>query len=213
LLALLALPGVALFTAAFASQDLPGLNTLLVPGSIIIVLVLLMVPYVLIGVMGSGRDATCWVLEEVYQQHRAEDWWVKRVREWAGAYPNHKFYGDPSRPATLDAYRRLGGARVREVDNSIEDGVAAVANRLVIREDEDGQRHSKLFVSPKCKNTIREFGLYRRKTDPRNRELFLEDIEDRNNHTMDGLRYPIFNRFGPVAGTSPRGMNRLENRS
>jgi phage terminase large subunit len=67
---------------------------------------------------------------------------------------------------------------------------------LVIRQREDTPRFARLHISPTCPNTIREFGLYRRKRDPRNREAFLDDIEDRNNHAMDAIRYAIFNRFG-----------------
>ena len=47
---------------------------------------------------------------------------------------------------------------------------------------------------PKCKNTIREFGLYRRKKLPDG--TFSEEPEDRNNHAMDALRYLCMGRFG-----------------
>ncbi|HEY3494729.1 MAG TPA: hypothetical protein VGK73_08595 [Polyangiaceae bacterium] len=166
----------------------------------------------LIGVIGSGRDAVCWVLEEIYEQHKDEDWWVARAKEWTDAYPNHRFYGDPSQPARLEAFRRRAKARVQDVDNSIDDGVGAVANRLAIRESEDGVRSARLFVSPSCPNTIREFGIYKRKPDPMNAEQFLDDIVKRDDDAMDALRYPIFNRFGPE-GPSTRTFNRYDARS
>jgi len=150
----------------------------------------------LIGVLGSGRDAVAWVLDEVYEQHKTEDWWKAQLTRWLSWYPNARFYADPSQPARIEAFRRDCRARVQEVDNSIEDGVSAVANMLVIRQREDAPRFARLHISPGCPNTIREFGLYRRKRDPRNREAFLDDIEDRNNHAMDALRYAIFSRFG-----------------
>lgn len=154
--------------------------------------------FLLIGVLGSGRDATCWVLEEVYEQHKTEDWWKKKLSALLTKREAARFYGDPSMPARIEAYRRDCRARVQETDNSIDDGVAAVADRLAIREREvSGQveRYAHLYVAPGCTNTIREMGQYRRKRDPKSAGEFLDDIEDRNNHAMDALRYPIFNRF------------------
>lgn len=168
----------------------------------------------LIGVIGTGRDAICWVLDEVYEQHRSEDWWVDRAALWCRAYPNHKFYGDPSMPARIDAFKRRSGARIQKVDNSIDDGIAAVANRLFINQedDEDGnvtRRWSRFSVTRRCPNTIREFGLYRRKK--RADGTFSEGPEDKHNHAMDAVRYPIFNRFGPV-DTSKRSFRRYDQR-
>lgn len=165
----------------------------------------------LIGVIGSGWDAVAWVLDEVYESEQLENWWLDKARVWCSQYPNHTFYSDPSMPARVKAFKQLSGARVRDVDNSIEDGVASVADRLFIRELPDGTRVSRLYVHPKCVNTIREFGVYRRRRDPKNSEAFLESIEDRNNHAMDALRYAIFNRFGP-AGPSRRNFNRYDQR-
>lgn len=153
----------------------------------------------LIGVIGNGRDAVCWVLEEIYEQHRDREWWETRVGQWAFTYRNHRFYGDPSRPETIEGYAKAG-ARVADVDNSLEDGISEVANRLVIRqrEKEDGtvERFARLYVSPRCRNTIREFGLYRRRKHADG--TFDEKPEDKHNHAMDALRYPLFNRFGPA---------------
>jgi hypothetical protein len=56
-------------------------------------------------------------------------------------------------------------------------------------------------VSRKCPRTIEEFGKYRRKRDPRNADKFLDEIEDKNNHCMDSVRYPIFSRFGGPSRT------------
>ena len=147
-----------------------------------------------VGVQGSGHEATAHVIEEVYKSGESDQWWRDQVQAWVRKYPNAKWYPDPSRPGAIDDWRRLG-ARIQEVDNSIADGVGAVADRLVIRSQGEHQ-HARLYVDPRCENTIREFGLYRRKRDPRNKERVLEDIQDRNNHAMDALRYAILNRFG-----------------
>lgn len=157
--------------------------------------------FLLIGVLGSGRDAVCWVLDEIYERHRTEDWWKAKLSAWLQWYPKAKFYGDPSMPSRLEAYRRDCRAKVQEVDNSIEDGVAAVADRFLVRveSDEHGNvvsRKSRLYISRRCVNLIRELGLYKRKSDPRDPDRYTDDIVDRDNHGPDALRYPIYNRFG-----------------
>jgi hypothetical protein len=155
----------------------------------------------LIGVIGHGKDAVCWVLDEIYEQHRADSWWAKKGGEWFAEFPRHRFYADPSRPGLIEDYRKAG-ARPHDVDNCIEDGVGAVADRFVIRRDDNAKAAgSRLFVHPKCVNVIRELGTYRRKRDPRDHDRYLDEIEDRNNHAMDALRYPIIGRFGrPSSG-------------
>ncbi|MGZ9928067.1 hypothetical protein ACXYTC_24075, partial [Escherichia coli] len=52
--------------------------------------------YIVVGVTGNGRDATAHVLEEVYQQHKTESWWVERAIEIRARYPQAKWYCDPS---------------------------------------------------------------------------------------------------------------------
>jgi len=171
----------------------------------------------LIGVLGSGRDAVAWVLDEIYERHRADSWWVDALKPWTEWYPRHKFYGDPSRPGLVEDYRKLAHARVQEVDNAIEDGLAAVADRFLIRGryDDKGElleRYARLYIHPRCVNTLTELGAtvapfenhkpldgigpYMRKKDPLLELRYLEEIVDRNNHAMDALRYPILNRFG-----------------
>lgn len=157
------------------------------------------------GVVGSGRDAELWLLKEVYAKHRESSWWEEQVRGIVGPYPRALFFGDPSRPDVLSAWGKLG-ARVQETDNSIEPGVMAVADRMVIRqrgEHEPRQRFSRLYISPDCRMTIRELGMYRRKRDTRNPDVILDAIEDKNNHAMDALRYLTVGYFGRV----PAGRN------
>lgn len=155
--------------------------------------------FLLFGVLGSGRDATVWLLDEVYERHKTEDWWKQRLQLLLKNRESARFYGDPSMPARIEVYRRDCRARVQDVDRSIDDGTAAVADRLAIRErtlaNGQTERYAHFYVSPRCVNTIREFGQYRRKRDPKNAEQFLDDIEDRDNHTMDAARYAVFNRF------------------
>lgn len=157
-----------------------------------------------IGVRGHGADVECHVLEEVYKNHQLEDWWVDQARDVVKRYPQARWYCDPSLPSRVEAYRRKAGARVQQVDNAIEDGISATANMLAIRRIDVGEsesRFAKLYVHPKCKNTIAELGMYRRRRDPREADKFLDDPEDKNNHAMDALRYAIFSRFGGPSRT------------
>ncbi len=162
-----------------------------------------------IGVAGHGRDATCHVLEEVYADQQLESWWIERAKEIVNrpAYRGLPMRGylDPSRPDRVQALRRYAGIRVEDVNNAIEDGVSAVADRLAIRRldgnDDDEKRYAQLYVSARCKNLIREMSQYRYVRDSKNEDVFLERIEDKNNHAMDALRYAIFSRFGGPSRT------------
>lgn len=160
--------------------------------------------FLVIGVTGSGRDAQCWILEEVYEQHQHESWWVLQAQRiemvYGQRYPSakRKWYHDPSAASRCSALKADAHCNLQEVDNSIEDGVNYVADALVVRELENRKQWTQLYVSPTCENTIIEFGRYKRKRDPKNTERVLDDILDRDNHAMDSLRYALYNRFGGI---------------
>lgn len=163
----------------------------------------------LAGVQGSGRDATIHLLDEVYQTKQTESWWIDATKTLAkrwnlktGSNPHGaqvRWFADPSRPDRIDAFNKAG-FRVEGAKNAIDEGVDAVADRLVLRVDPNDKtgrrRFARMYVSPKCKETIGEFGKYRRRRDPRNPERILDAIEDANNHAMDACRYLTYTRFG-----------------
>lgn len=151
--------------------------------------------FLLAGVQGSGRDATIHLIDEVYQTKQTESWWIDAAKKLAkqynlktGSNPHGaqvRWFADPSRPDRIDAFGKAG-FRVEQAKNAIDEGVDAVADRLVLRldpNDKDGKRRfARLYVSPKCKETIGEFGKYRRRRDPKNPERVLDAIEDKDNH-------------------------------
>lgn len=147
-----------------------------------------------IGVQGSGEDAVCWVVYEICERHQTQDWWCDRMRQLMDWYPTAVLYHDPSRPDLVKAYEKVG-ARPRQTDNSIEAGIAAVANRLQVRGTGEN-RSARLYVDPSCKNLIWEMGAYKRRQDPHDPDRYLDEIVDRNNHGQDSLRYSIASRFG-----------------
>lgn len=156
--------------------------------------------FLVMGVVGHGADARVHVFEEHYETGRTLEYLKGIARSLHRRFPNAVWWADPSRPGSIKSIGSLG-IDIRPADNAIEDGVGSVANKLMIRgqlDEENGTdaRWAHLYVDPSCRNTLREFHEYRRKRDPDNRDLYLEKIEDKNNHAMDALRYGIFNTFG-----------------
>jgi hypothetical protein len=148
----------------------------------------------LFGVQGHGEDATLWLLDEQYEREVPNDIWNARAKNWSFG----KFWPDPSRPDRVHDIRNMG-IEVGEVDNDIQAGISRLANLMFVREAPSGQRYSRFYVSPKCKNTIAEFGKYRRKKLPDG--SFDEKPEDKWNHAMDSARYVAVGRFGRIPNT------------
>lgn len=160
--------------------------------------------FLVVGVQGSGHDAACHVLYEVVEKGRDTSWWQQKAREVLKAFPKSFWFIDPSRPDRIEDLRKVG-VRAMETDNAIDAGVSAIQDRLTVRRA-GNDSYARLYVDPTCKNLIREFGLYRRKRNPRNKAEVLEAIEDKHNHTMDALRYAIYSRFG-----GPQAVRNLHN--
>jgi sarcosine oxidase delta subunit len=155
------------------------------------------------GIQGKGEDSTLWVLDEVYQTETPNETWDTIARE---RFQGLDCYADPSRPDRVHDLRKAG-LRCRDVDNSIEAGVARLADLMFIRSRDVGdlvERWAHLYVDPRCVNFIRECKSYRRKADTKAPGRFLEDIEDKNNHAIDPCRYIALGEFGP----SPSHGNR-----
>lgn len=144
----------------------------------------------LAGVMGHGNDATLWLLDEWYERECPNHVWNDRAKTWSTA----TFWPDPSRPDRISDLREAG-LNVGETDNNIAGGIARVADLLFIRELPDGERYARFYVSPKCRETIREFGLYRRKKRPDG--TFDDEPEDKNNHCLVGGT-PVLTARGEV---------------
>lgn len=152
-----------------------------------------------IAVIGSGADAALYIIGEVYERQKTPTWWKEQAKSIVARWPHAKWYCDTARPDMAADYKSVG-ARVQHFDKGeIEGGVMAVADRLALRHVGDtDQKYARLYVSPRCRNTIEEFGKYRRKRDPKNADRFLDDIEDAWNHSMDSCRYACVGRFGGV---------------
>jgi hypothetical protein len=165
-------------------------------------------------VYGSGKDAVVHVVEEHRAQHQALSYWVAKAKEIQRRFPKAVFFSDPSQPASILECTQAG-VRMFPAKNDREDGVNAVADRLVQRAASiicethrstgEGLEECKdcrqirlpprLLIAARCTDLIREMGLYKRKKG-REKDSYTDAIQDGNDHGCDALRYAIFTRFG-----------------
>lgn len=97
---------------------------------------------------------------------------VEGARKWL-------IRADSARPETV-SYMRRQGFRITGAlkgTGSLEDGVEFL-------------RSFDIIVHPRCENVARELTLYSYKRDPQTEEI-LPILEDKNNHTIDALRYAL----------------------
>jgi phage terminase large subunit len=90
-------------------------------------------------------------------------------------------YGDSARPETIGYLQRHEIPKMQACHKwpgCVEDGIAWLRS------------HSMIIIHPDCPELAEEFRLYSHKIVPRTREI-LQDIEDKNNHGIDALRYAL----------------------
>lgn len=104
---------------------------------------------------------------------------------------------DSSRPETVSYMQRQGFKITPAIKGagSVEDGVEFL-------------RSFDIIVHPRCKTVAEELTLYAYKTDPQTGEI-LPVLEDKNNHTIDALRYALeeLRRTGFKPGEKPKSKN------
>lgn len=161
---------------------------------------------ILFGIVGSGRDAVAWAIDEWYEPGQLNSVWDKRIKEWQfpidGVPIQSECYADPSRKDRIRDWRNQG-CNMRDLPadvKPIKAGLARVQDLLHIRRDdrEGCEDWCRLYVDPRCKNLIREFGMYRWKKAPDG--TFLEKPADGFDHAMDAMRYFLAGHFGPITG-------------
>jgi len=82
---------------------------------------------------------------------------------------------DPSAASFMECIRRGGRFRVIPARNDVIDGIRRVSDCL---------KERKILFSPSCKDTIREFGLYRWEESSAK-----DSVRKENDHAMDDIRY------------------------
>jgi len=155
-------------------------------------------PFVVVvfGVAGHGKGTVLYLVHETYRTHLTDSDVSVVFQQLDQRFPGCRYFADPSRPQTIASVRKDAQVNIKPADNAIEDGIATVQDALCIRTAQNGDEWAGLYVSPKARNAISEFGLYRRKRDRQDHERVTDDIEDSNNHAMDAIRYAIHTRFG-----------------
>lgn len=162
--------------------------------------------FVVLGVYGRGNDMSVHQIEEVWAKNEVPSFWVQKAkdinRKYAEIAPT-TWFCDPSRPEMIKSFRGVG-CRIGDTFNDIEDGIQSVADLVAVRPlagasdnapDADAV-FTRFHVAPSCKETIREFGVYRRKRDPQNPDVILDIPLDKDNHSQDAVRYAIYSYIG-----------------
>ena len=114
----------------------------------------------------NGRESGRMLTDEEY---------CDALEALAGELPVEQVVVDPSAASFIAALRRRGRFAVRKARNEVLPGIRLVATLL---------RAGILQISPGCKDTIREFRLYRWEDKSETDRVVKE-----NDHTMDDIRY------------------------
>ena len=112
----------------------------------------------------SGRDTG---------QMRTDDQYHRDLVALAGDLPVELVIVDPSAASLIAQIRRAGIFRVRKAKNAVLPGIQLVSQLL---------REGKLLIGADCKQSIREFGLYRWSPDG-------DAPQKQDDHAMDEIRY------------------------
>ena len=114
----------------------------------------------------SGRES---------QRNKTDEEYYTELEALAGDLPVRAVVVDPSAASFIETIRRHGRFKVRKAHNEVVPGIMTTARML---------RDGTVKVHRSCKDTIREFGLYRWD------EKAAEDrpIKE-NDHAMDDIRY------------------------
>ena len=111
----------------------------------------------------NGREKGCMTDEEYHRE----------LEKLAGDCPVEAVVIDPSAASLITLLRREGRFRVKKAKNKVLPGIRLVSSLL---------QQGKLLFSTECKDTVREFGLYRW-------EEFGDAPVKENDHAMDDVRY------------------------
>ena len=109
------------------------------------------------------------------QRNKTDEEYYTELEALAGDLPVRAAVVDPSAASFIETIRRHGRFKVRKAHNEVVPGIMTTARML---------RDGTVKIHRSCKDTIREFGLYRWDD---------KAVEDRpvkeNDHAMDDIRY------------------------
>lgn len=114
----------------------------------------------------SGREKKAQKTDEEY---------CDEIIKLAGDKPIKHIIVDPSAASFITALRRRGAFSVRDAKNDVLDGIRITGRML---------KNGQILIHRSCKDSIREFGLYRWDDDATTDKPIKE-----NDHAMDEIRY------------------------
>ena len=126
-------------------------------------------------------DGKAYRIREFYHNGRetgkllTDEEYCDALEELAGDLPVEQVVVDPSAASLMAALRRRGRFRVRRARTDVLPGICLVAALL---------KSGALLICPQCRDTIREFGLYRWEDKGEK-----DSVVKENDHAMDDIRY------------------------
>ncbi|HHT7777471.1 PBSX family phage terminase large subunit [Pasteurella multocida] len=141
---------------------------------------------------GFAKDPTaavkCWVFyNNLYIEHEAGktglelDHTAGFLKERVPDIEKYILRADSARPESISYLKRNGVPRIEGVkkwSGSVEDGIEHIKS------------YRKIYIHPRCKETLREFRLYSYKTDRLTGDV-LPTVLDEHNHYIDAIRYAL----------------------
>ncbi|MDR3344747.1 MAG: PBSX family phage terminase large subunit [Oscillospiraceae bacterium] len=109
------------------------------------------------------------------QTQRTDEEHCAALEELAGELPIDCVIADPSAASFFAVIRKRGRFRAIRARNEVTDGVRRVAGAL---------KNGELYFSPRCKDSLREFSLYRW-----DENSGRDTPRKENDHAMDDIRY------------------------
>ncbi|MCT8750876.1 PBSX family phage terminase large subunit [Glaesserella parasuis] len=141
---------------------------------------------------GFAHDPTaaikCWVFnDELYIEYEAGkvglelDDTATFLQKGIAGIEQYVIRADSARPESISYLKRHGLPRIDGVPKwkgSVEDGIAHIKS------------YKKIYIHPRCQQTLNEFRLYSYKTDRLSGDV-LPTLVDAHNHYIDALRYAL----------------------
>ncbi|MGC2870954.1 PBSX family phage terminase large subunit [Pasteurella multocida subsp. multocida] len=141
---------------------------------------------------GFAKDPTaavkCWVFDNnLYIEYEAGktglelDHTAGFMKERVPDIEKYILRADSARPESISYLKRNGIPRIEGVkkwSGSVEDGIEHIKS------------YKKVYIHPRCKETLREFRLYSYKTDRLTGDV-LPTVLDEHNHYIDAIRYAL----------------------
>ena len=134
------------------------------------------------GLWCVGKKCAVRIAEIYYsgreeKKQKTDEEYCDMVERLAGDKPIRAVVVDPSAASFIEALRRRSGFKARHADNDVLNGIRTTSDFL---------RDGRIKIHAGCKDTIREFGLYRW-----DEKAESDRVVKENDHAMDEIRYMV----------------------